>query len=332
MNSRVYANPHKDDLMVEAQEDVVVIEAVRITEAAAIAAHQLMGRGTEKEADQAAVSAMRSALARMNIDGTVVIGEGERDNAPMLYVGEKVGTGYGPQIDIALDPLEGTTLCATGGPNSMSVIAMAQNGCILNAPDVYMEKIAMGFSFQEQLLDLDNSPKQNLANLARIKKCSISDLLVVVLERSRHEELIAQVREAGARIMLISDGDIAAILSMALNGMEVDMYMGIGGAPEGVLAAAALKTTGGQMMCRLLFDDDNQKDRAYSMGIKDLNRKYTISDMVKGNNIMFAATGVTPGSILGGVKVLKTGHVVTSSIATSSKHKTIHYISTEHVV
>jgi len=313
-------------------ESNIVIEAVRVTEAAAIASYKFIGRGREDEADQAAVNAMRGALSSMNIDGTVVIGEGERDNAPMLYVGEKVGTGKGPKIDIALDPLEGTTICATGGPNSMSVIAMVESGGLLNAPDVYMDKIAIGVSHGEQIVDLDDSPKQNLTNLAKIKKCEIDDLLVVILQRERHEELIAKVREAGARIMLIKDGDIAAVIATVLNNTGVDMYMGIGGAPEGVLAAAALATVGGQIMGRLLFDDDRQKNRAKSMGISDFNRKYVASDLANGDNVMFAATGVTSGSLLKGVNFLSNGNISTNSIAMSSKYKTLRYIDTEHII
>jgi fructose-1,6-bisphosphatase II / sedoheptulose-1,7-bisphosphatase len=308
----------------------ITFEAVRVTEAAAIAAYDFMGRGDEKAADQAAVTAMRTALGQINIDGTVVIGEGERDKAPMLYIGEKVGSGTGPKIDIALDPLEGTTICATGGPNSMAVIAMSEGGGLLNAPDVYMEKIAIGNHYKEQIIDLDNSPKQNLSNLAKVKNCDIEDLVVIILSRERHEELIAKVREAGARICLISDGDIASVIATAISGSGVDMYMGTGGAPEGVLAAAALCTTGGQMMGRLIFDDDGQRERAKRMGISDFNKKYTITEMVKGDDVMFAATGVTSGSMLDGVKFLGNGSVSTHSIAMRSYNKTIRHIRTEH--
>jgi fructose-1,6-bisphosphatase II / sedoheptulose-1,7-bisphosphatase len=308
----------------------ILIEAIRVTEAAAIAVHSMIGRGDENGADQMAVNAMRETLGKMNIDGTIVIGEGERDKAPMLYVGEKVGTGSGPKIDIALDPLEGTTICATAGANSMSVIAMTQSGGLLHAPDVYMDKIAIGQQHDSMIINLDDSPKQNLLNLAKLKGCSVSDLMVVILDRTRHEELIARVREAGARIQLIKDGDIAAIIATALPDTEIDMYMGIGGAPEGVLAAAALATTGGQMMSRLKFDDEAQKIRAYSMGITDLNRQYLIKDMARGENIMFVATGVTSGSLLEGVKLLKNGSIRTNSILMSSEHRSIRYIKTEH--
>jgi len=307
----------------------IVIEAVRVTEAAAISASYLVGKGNEKAADQVAVDAMRQYLSQMNIDGTIVIGEGERDKAPMLYVGEKVGTGHGPKVDIALDPLEGTTICATAGADSLSVIAMTEEGGLLNAPDVYMEKIAIGCQYKEQIIDLDDTPKQNLINLARIKKCDISDLLVVILKRDRHQELIAKVREAGARIRLISDGDVAAVISTAIDDSMGDMYIGIGGAPEGVLAAAALATTGGQMMGRLLFSSQDEKDRAQALGITDLNKKYLVGDMANGKDIMFAATGVTDGNMLKGVKV-KNGVIHTNSIAMSSRYKTIRYIKTIH--
>jgi fructose-1,6-bisphosphatase II / sedoheptulose-1,7-bisphosphatase len=308
----------------------ILMEALNVTERAAIATFPTIGRGNETESDQRAVNAMRKYLSQMNIDGTIVIGEGERDKAPMLYVGEKVGTGSGPKIDIALDPLEGTTICATGGANSMSVIAMTEGGGLLHAPDVYMDKIAIGEQHDSMIIDLDDSPKQNLLNLAKLKKCSVENLTVVILDRPRHEELIARVREAGARIQLIKDGDIAAVIATALPGTGVDMYMGIGGAPEGVLSAAALATTGGQMMSRLKFDDEIQKTRAHSMGISDFNHKYIIKDMARGKNIMFVATGVTDGSLLEGVKMLENGIIKTNSILMSSEHKSIRYIKTEH--
>lgn len=320
----------KASVLSENTFDSIVADSIRVTEAAAIASYDLIGKGLENEADQVAVTAMRAALGTMNIDGTVVIGEGERDNAPMLYVGEKVGLGTGPKIDIALDPLEGTTLCATAGPNSMSVIAMSPRGGMLNAPDVYMEKIAVGVRCNEQIIDLDDTIKQNLHNLSLIKKCDVGELMVMILNRPRHQELIAKVREAGARIILIPDGDISAVIATAVPSMKVDMYVGTGGAPEGVLAAAALSTTGGQMMGRLLFDDDIQRERARSMGITDLNYKYLAHDMVRGDNIVFAATGITSGSILDGVKVRQNGNIVTNSITMCSKYKTIQKIYTEH--
>src|SRR5690242_1672790 len=240
----------------------LALEAVRVTEAAALAASRLMGRGDEKAADQAAVDAMRKALNALHIDGTVVIGEGERDEAPMLYIGEKVGTGNGPKIDIALDPLEGTTITAKGGSNALAVIAMAEAGGFLNAPDVYMEKIAVGAGLPEGIVDLDESPGSNLRSLARAKRADVSDLVVCILDRPRHAELIAKVREAGARIMLIGDGDVSGVIATSRPDSGVDIYLGSGGAPEGVLAAAALRCIGGHMQGRLLFRNDDERARA----------------------------------------------------------------------
>ncbi len=304
------------------------LEAVRVTEAAALACSTWMGRGDEKAADQAAVNAMRRALNGLAIDGTVVIGEGERDKAPMLYIGEKVGSGEGPQVDIALDPLEGTTICATGGPNALAVIAMAEKGGFLHAPDVYMEKIAVGGGLPDGVIDLDDTPEANLRSIAKAKGCEVSDLLVTILQRSRHEELIAQVREAGARIQLIGDGDVAGVIATAVPEAEVDVYMGIGGAPEGVLAAAALRCIGGQMMGRLIFDNSEQRERAKRMGITDLSRKYTMEEMAKGD-VMFAATGVTTGSMLKGVRRFP-GGAETHSIVMRSKTATVRTMHTRH--
>lgn len=304
------------------------LDAVRITEAAAIAAHSLMGRGDEKAADQLAVDAMRSSLNHLEIDGTIVIGEGERDEAPMLYIGEKVGTGRGPEIDIALDPLEGTTILATGGQNSLSVIAMTERGKFLNAPDVYMDKIAIGFEFEERLVDLSNSPAANLKNIARAKKCDVSELVAVVLDRPRHSELISRIREAGARIQLIKDGDVAAVIATAVPNSGIDVYMGIGGAPEGVLAAAALQTLGGQMCCKLLFDSEDQIARANKMGINDINKQYLLADLAHGD-VMFAATGVTDGSMLKGVRLIHKG-AITNSIVMRASTKTIRTLETRH--
>jgi fructose-1,6-bisphosphatase II / sedoheptulose-1,7-bisphosphatase len=306
------------------------LEAVRVTEAAAIACSSWIGRGEQDDADQAAVSAMREALNSMDIDGTIVIGEGERDKAPMLYIGEKVGTGTGPEIDIALDPLEGTGLCATGMPNSLAVMAFAQKGCFLHAPDVYMDKIAVGNDLPVGVVDIDNDPKTNLQNLAKARKCEISDLTSVILQRDRHEELIAKVREAGARIHLITDGDIAGIISTAIPNPSADIYFGIGGAPEGVLAAAALCATGGQMQARLLFDSDEQRERAKRMGISDLDRKYGLNDLATGD-VMFAASGVTDGFMLDGVKHFK-GKNITNSIVMRSATKTVRTITTEQQI
>jgi len=305
----------------------LALEAVRVTEAAALSASRLMGRGDEKAADQAAVDAMRRALNDLQIDGTVVIGEGERDEAPMLYIGEKVGAG-GPAIDIALDPLEGTTICAKGAQNALAVIAMAEAGNFLNAPDVYMDKIAVGPGLPEGVIDLDNSPETNLKNLAAAKKMEISDLVACILDRPRHAELIAKVRAAGARIMLISDGDVSGIIATATPNSGVDIYMGSGGAPEGVLSAAALRCIGGQMQGRLLFRNDDERGRAHRLGITDLNRKYGMTDLAKGD-VMFAATGVTDGAMLKGIR-RSAGMATTHSLVMRSKSGTVRYVEAQH--
>ncbi|MBM3601060.1 MAG: class II fructose-bisphosphatase [Alphaproteobacteria bacterium] len=305
----------------------LALEAVRTTEAAALAASRLMGRGDEKAADQAAVDAMRQALNGLAIDGTVVIGEGERDEAPMLFIGEKVGQG-GPKIDIALDPLEGTTITAKGGGNALAVIAMAEAGNFLHAPDVYMDKIAVGGGLPDELIDLDAGPAKNLRALAKAKKIGVSDVVACILDRPRHAELIAKTREAGARIMLISDGDVSGVIATARPDSGVDIYMGSGGAPEGVLAAAALRCIGGQMQGRLLFRNDDEKGRAQRCGIKDFNRKYTMLDMARGD-VMFAATGVTDGTMLRGVR--RFGHgASTHSLVMRSKTGTVRYVETHH--
>ncbi len=306
----------------------LALEAVRVTEAAALRASLLMGRGDEKLADQAAVDAMRLALNSLVIDGTVVIGEGERDEAPMLYIGEKVGTGKGPKVDIALDPLEGTTITAKGGPNALAVIAFADQGGFLNAPDVYMDKIAVGGGLPEGVVDIDESPAINLRNLAKAKGAEVSDLLVCILDRPRHTELIAKVRETGARIMLITDGDVSGVIATSQPESGVDMYVGSGGAPEGVLAAAALQCIGGQMQGRLLFRNDDEKNRAVRWGVKDLNRKYGINDLAHGN-VMFAATGVTTGNLLKGVRRFA-GGAYTHSVVMRSATGTVRYIEAHH--
>jgi fructose-1,6-bisphosphatase II / sedoheptulose-1,7-bisphosphatase len=305
----------------------LALEAVRVTEAAALAASKLMGRGDEKMADQAAVDAMRTSLNALSIDGTVVIGEGERDEAPMLYIGEKVGTG-GPKIDIALDPLEGTTITAKGLPNALAVMAMAEDGGFLNAPDVYMDKIAVGGGLPEGIVDLDKTPAQNLADLAKVMKVEVADLVVCILDRPRHSELIAKVREAGARIVLIGDGDVSGVIATSTGDSGINIYMGSGGAPEGVLAAAALRCIGGQIQGRLLFRNDDEKARAKKWGIKDLNRKYSMGEMAKGD-VMFAATGVTNGSMLKGVRRFGNG-AETHSIIMRSKTGTVRWISAHH--
>ena len=306
----------------------LALEVVRVTEAAALSASKWMGRGDEKAADQAAVDSMRVALNSMDIEGTVVIGEGERDEAPMLYIGEKVGTGNGPKIDIALDPLEGTTFCATGGPNALAVIAMAVDGGFLNAPDVYMDKIAVGPGLSKDVVSLDSSPKENLLNLAKNKKVDVSDLVICILDRPRHEELILKTREAGARIMLISDGDVAGVIATANKDTGVDMYVGSGGAQEVVLAAAALRCIGGQMWGRLTFRNDDERGRADRMGILDYNRIYGLNELAHGE-VMFAATGVTDGSMLRGVRRWRSG-ASTQSIIMRSKTGTVRTISADH--
>lgn len=304
----------------------IVIAATKVAEQAAIACYDWIGKGNEKLADQAAVNAMRDELNQMNITGTVVIGEGERDEAPMLYIGEKVGK-FGIEVDIALDPLEGTTICATSNPNSLAVIAFANKGGFLHAPDVYMDKIAVGGGLPIGVVDLDNSPQNNLKNLALAKKCAISDLQVMILKRDRHEEIIAKCREAGARVKLISDGDVAAVIATAdPEKTGVDLYLGIGGAPEGVLAAAALRTVGGQMMGRLLFEGEDtnslrQAARAKEMGITDLNKKYLTEEMAKGD-VLFIASGVTDGAMLDGVKK-STNKIIVNSLIMNSAEKSV---------
>ena len=305
----------------------LALEAVRVTEAAALSASRLMGRGDERAADQAAVDAMRHALNALAIEGTVVIGEGERDEAPMLYIGEKVGAG-GPRIDIALDPLEGTTITAKGGQNALAVIAMAEEGGFLNAPDVYMDKISVGGGLPPEIVDLDEDPGKNLAELAKAKKIEVADLVACILDRPRHAELIARVRESGARIQLISDGDVSGVIATTRPESGVDVYMGSGGAPEGVLAAAALRCIGGQMQGRLMFRNDDERARAARWGIEDLDRKYSMTDMA-GGDVMFAATGVTDGSMLRGVRRFS-GGAATHSIVMRSKSGTVRVIEAQH--
>jgi fructose-1,6-bisphosphatase II / sedoheptulose-1,7-bisphosphatase len=271
---------------------------------------------------------MRRALNSLAIEGVVVIGEGERDEAPMLYIGEKVGMGGGPRVDIALDPLEGTTLTAKGGPNALAVIAMAEAGGFLNAPDVYMDKLAVGGGLPEHLVDIDASPAENLKALAKATKREVSDLVVCILDRPRHVEQVRRVREAGARIMLISDGDVSGVIATALPESGVDMYMGSGGAPEGVLAAAALRCIGGQFQGRLLFRNDDERGRARRLGITDLDRKYDLLELARGD-VMFAATGVTDGSLLRGVRRFA-GGASTHSIIMRSKTGTVRKIEATH--
>lgn len=305
------------------------LEAIRVTEAAALAASLQVGRGDEDAADQAAVDAMRQSLATLAISGKVVIGEGERDEAPMLYIGEEVGTGDGPRVDIALDPLEGTTITAKGGQNALAVIAMTDEGGFLNAPDVYMQKLAVGAGYTLEPDDLDLHPEKFLKKLAASKKGNVEDLLVCILDRQRHTELIANVRQAGARIMLIQDGDVSAAISAADPEDAIDVYMGTGGAPEGVLAAAALQCIGGSMLGRLVFRNDGERARAEKIGIRDFDRIYKLGDLAKGDNVMFAATGVTDGTMLEGVRRFP-GGAVTHSVVMRSKSGTVRRIESRH--
>ena len=306
----------------------LALDSVRVTEAAALASAQLIGHGDEKAADQAAVDAMRQALNVLDIDGTVVIGEGERDEAPMLYIGEKVGNKRGPKIDIALDPLEGTTITAKGGPNAIACLAMAPAGCFLNAPDTYMDKIAVGGGLPEGIIRLTDPPEANLARVAEAKGLAIGDLVVLILDRPRHAELIAAVRKAGARIRLISDGDVAGVIATARPNSGIDIYMGSGGAPEGVLAAAALRCIGGQFQGKLMFRSDEERARARRMGVQDLDKIYAMEELAQGD-VMFAATGVTDGTMLKGVRRVG-GKVYTESIVMRSKTGTVRIIEAEH--
>ena len=289
----------------------------RVSEAAAMASAKLIGRGDEKAADQAAVNAMRDQLNMLDIAGTVVIGEGERDEAPMLYIGETVGTGDGPEVDIALDPLEGTTLTAKDMPNALTVIAMGPRGSMLHAPDVYMEKLAIGPGHRRGVVTMDMSPSERVTALAAAKGCSTQDITVCVLDRPRHEAMIEAIRSTGAAIRLITDGDVAGVIHCAEPSTGIDMYMGSGGAPEGVLAAAALKCMGGQMFGRLLFRNDDERARAAKAGITSLDRVYTRDDLVTGD-VIFAATGVTDGSIVAGIR-REVGYLTAETILMRSK-------------
>ena len=289
----------------------------RVSEAAALASARLIGRGDEKAADQAAVNAMRDQLNMLDIAGTVVIGEGERDEAPMLYIGEEVGTGNGPEVDIALDPLEGTTLTAKDMPNALTVIAMGPRGSMLHAPDVYMDKLAIGPGYRPGVVTMDMSPAERVNRLAAAKGCSTQDITVCVLERPRHEEMIEALRSTRAAIRLITDGDVAGVIHCAEPSTGIDMYMGSGGAPEGVLAAAALKCMGGQMYGRLLFRNEDERGRAAKAGITNLDRVYTRDDLVTGD-VIFAATGVTDGSIVSGIR-REVGYLTAETILMRSK-------------
>ncbi|MGC1354460.1 MAG: class II fructose-bisphosphatase [Xanthobacteraceae bacterium] len=310
-------------------ERVLALEIVRVTERAAVNAARLRGRGDEKAADQAAVDAMRRELNKLPIDGTVVIGEGEMDEAPMLFIGEKVGSKGGFKVDIAVDPVEGTTLCAKNMPGSIATLALAEHGTLLHAPDIYMDKIAVGPGYPRGVVDLDAPAEENIRNLAKAKGVKPEAITAMILDRPRHAELIAGVRKAGGAVSLISDGDVASVIHTAdPEKTGIDIAMGTGGAPEGVLAAAALRCTGGQMQCRLVVDTEEKRTRATKMGIKDPRKKYEVEDMVRGD-CLFAATGITDGRMLQGVKfdgpVVRTHTVVMRSIT-----GTVRWITAEH--
>ena len=312
-----------------ALERILSLEIVRVTERAAVSAARLRGHGNEKAADQAAVDAMRRELNKLPIDGSVVIGEGERDEAPMLFIGESIGNGRGPKVDIAVDPLEGTTLCAKNMPGAIATMAMAEGGTLLNAPDVYMEKIAVGPGYPKDVVDLDAPADVNVQRLAKAKDVRTAEITALVLDRPRHADIIAAIRKTGAAVRLITDGDVAGVIHCAdAEATGVDIYLGIGGAPEGVLAAAALRCIGGQMQCRLVLDTEEKRERAAKMGIKDPRKKYSVEDMVRGD-CLFAATGVTDGSFLRGVKFRKE-IIETETVVMRSATGTVRWIRAEH--
>ena len=312
----------------QALERILTLELVRVTERAAVSAARLRGRGNEKDADQAAVDAMRRELNKLPIDGTVVIGEGEIDEAPMLFIGEQVGTKQGPKVDIAVDPLEGTTLCAKNMPGAIATIAMANGGTLLHAPDCYMEKIAIGPGYPKGIIDLDAPPEEIILNLAKAKGVKPTEITAILLDRPRHADIIAGVRKTGAAVSLISDGDVAGVIHCAEPKTGIDVYLGIGGAPEGVLAAAALRCIGGQMQTRLIIDTEELRERTIKMGIKDPKKKYSIEDMVKGD-CLFAATGVTSGPMLDGVKFGK-DVIETDTVVMRSVTGTVRRVRAEH--
>jgi fructose-1,6-bisphosphatase II / sedoheptulose-1,7-bisphosphatase len=309
-------------------ERILSLEIVRVTERAAVSAARLRGRGNEKAADQAAVDAMRRELNKLPIDGTVVIGEGERDEAPMLFIGEQVGGKNGPKVDIAVDPLEGTTLCAKNMPGAIATMAMAEGGTLLNAPDVYMDKIAVGPGYPMGVVDLDATPEENIRALAKAKDVKPSSITALVLDRPRHAGIIDAIRKTGAAVALITDGDVAGVIHTADASTGIDIYLGIGGAPEGVLAAAALRCIGGQMQGRLILDTDEKRERALKMGIKDPRKRYEMQDMVRGD-CLFSATGVTTGSMLKGVRFGK-DTIETETVVMRSVTGTVRWIRAEH--
>lgn len=306
----------------------LALAAARVTEVAALSASRYMGCGDERAADQAAIEAMSGGLAGLAVDGTVVVGEGLEGAVPRLYVGEKVGTGTGPEVDVALDPLEGATITARGGFNAIAVIALAERGGLLTTPDIYMEKIAVGPGLPDGVVGLDREPGENLANLAKAKDTDVSNLVVCILDRPRHAELIAKVRDAGARIMLIEDGDVSGVVATAIPHSGVDSYMGIGGAPEGVLAAAALRCIGGQMQGRLVIRSDDDRAKAAKCGISDFARVYRVGDLARGETT-FAATGVTNGAVLKGVRRTRAA-THTHTIVMSSRDGTLRWIDAHH--
>src|SRR6476620_2389498 len=309
-------------------ERILSLEIVRVTERAAVSSARLRGHGKDKASDQAAVDAMRRELNKLPIDGTVVIGEGEIDEAPMLFIGEKVGTKNGPKVDIAVDPLEGTILCAKNMPGAIATIAMANGGTLLHAPDCYMDKIAIGSGYPKGTIDLDASPEDNIMSLAKAKGVKPSELTAILLDRPRHADMIAAIRKTGAAVSLITDGDVAGVIHTAEPKTGIDIYLGIGGAPEGVLAAAALRCIGGQMQCRLVVDTDEKRERVAKMGIKDPRKKYQIEDMVRGD-CLFAATGITDGRMLQGVR-FGNGIVETQTVVMRSVTGTVRWIRAEH--
>jgi fructose-1,6-bisphosphatase II / sedoheptulose-1,7-bisphosphatase len=311
-------------------ERILTLEIVRVTERAAVSAARLRGHGNEKAADQAAVDAMRRELNKLPIEGTIVIGEGERDEAPMLFIGEKVGLNAGPKVDIAVDPLEGTTLCAKNMPGAIATMAMADGGTLLHAPDVYMQKLAIGPGYPKGIVELDAPPADNVRRLAKAKGVEASAITVLVLDRPRHADIINSVRSTGAAVRLITDGDVAGVIHCAdPDNTGVDMYIGTGGAPEGVLAAVALRCIGGQMQCRLILDSEEKRERARKMGVADPRAIYEIEDMARGD-CLFAATGVTDGSMLSGVKFRKDGVIQTETVVMRSVTGTVRYIKADH--
>ena len=305
----------------------LALEAVRVTEAAALSSSLQMGRGDEKAADQAAVNAMREFLNNLAINGKVIIGEGERDKAPMIYIGEKVGKG-GPKVDIALDPLEGTTITAKGGENALSVLAMAEEGGFLHAPDIYMQKIAYGKKYEELEIDPESPANEIIIKFSKYAEMKIENIVVCILDRPRHQELISKVRQIGARIKLIPDGDVSAVIATSFEDSGVDIYMGTGGSPEGVLSAAALRCIGGKIYSKLVFNNETEKERAFNMGIKDINAIYKTHDLASGD-VMFSATGVTDGTLLKGV-LIRENIATTQSVVMRSKTKTIRYVNARH--